>query len=346
MRRVLAIGLVLVMLFTSGGLMVSAGSTAGMVFSDSDTRLLSWSELISKSVDTLGYAKNEIYAREGYKFMTKKYADYYGKYSWYVIDPSYSDSKLSTIQRANIFYIIAAINSLNGKLTYVPSGKKLDFDRDGKLETLTYSSPNNYSMKLKLKDGSKYRNWNIVCDTPSKKVYLGDLNIKDYRLELFVDEFGPSDDYQIYVASVSPTVFIKRGVVPGTLADVKLLKNGSISTMKRMNILMTWYCRVKYSLSPAGKMRFVHQSWYNMGNFKLKTKMRFALLKTSNIHYLINKFVIPAGGTFYLQKTDDKKWILIKYKNKLGWLLMADLYTLLDPFMPASDIFTGLIIAD
>ncbi|MEI6602288.1 MAG: YARHG domain-containing protein [Clostridia bacterium] len=325
-------------------------ATEGMVFRDSDTRLLMWDELIGLPVDTLGFAKNEIYARAGYVFQTKKYADYFGKYSWYQPDTGFSASKFTLVQLVNVKLISAAIAVLGGSLYYVPTGTKLDFDQDGVIETLTYSSPSNYSMKLALQDTGKPKaavvKWNVACDTPSKKVYLGDLTAKDAVLDLFVDEFGPSDDYAIHVAGVKPTAFSARGTVPGWLSDFKLLGNGAVSTQKRMNILMTWFTKVKYQLNASSKLVFVAQKFYSMNHFKCKTKVALPLLKTSNIDAQETAFLIPVGKTIYLQTTDDKKWISIQYGSKTGWLLMADLYTILDPFAPATDIIDGLIIAD
>jgi len=321
--------------------------TEGMVFSDSDTRLLMWNELTPLTEAELGYAKNEIYARAGYAFKTAKYADYFGKFGWYKVDPAFDAGKFTAIQLANIKLIDVAIRTLAGKLTYIPSGTVLDFDQDGVLETLTYKAPSDYNMKLTLKEpGKATAYWNVACDTPSKKVYLGDLSSKDSVLEMFVDEFGPSDDYQIHVAAVKPTAFSSRGLVPGSVGDFKLLGVGKISTLQRMNILMTWFTTVQYKLNAAGKLAFVPQSFYDMGNFKCKTKVALPLLKTSNIDLQETAFLIPVGKTIYLQKTDDKKWISIKYGTKVGWLLMADLYTIMDPYAPATDIIDGLFMAD
>ncbi|MEI6132911.1 MAG: hypothetical protein WCQ41_08840 [Bacillota bacterium] len=242
------------------------------------------------------------------------------------------------------------VKLLSGGLVYVPSGTKYDFDKDGVIETLTYSSPNNFSMKLTIKDAgipsSKSVKWNLDCDNPSKKVYLGDLTSKDGVLDLFVDEFGPSDDNSIHVAAVKPSMFSTRGTVPGWISDFKLLGNGVVSTQKRMDILMTWYAAVQYKLNASGKLVFAPQKLYSMNNFKCKTKVALPLLKTSNIDLQETAFLIPVGKTIYLQTTDDKKWISIKYGSKTGWLLMADLYTILDPYAPATDIIDGLVIAD
>jgi hypothetical protein len=125
-----------------------------------------------------------------------------------------------------------------------------------------------------------------------------------------------------------------------------MLRNGYITTQKRMNILMTWFASVKYRLNSSGKMAFYPYAWYSMMNFKCKTKVALPLLKTADKDHQQTAFLIPAGSTIYLQKTDDKKWISIKYGSKTGWLLMSDAMTILDPYAPATDIIDGLVMAD
>jgi hypothetical protein len=322
--------------------------TEGMIFPDSDTKLIKWSSLIALSAAKLDLARNEIFAREGYKFTKTYYIDYYSKLSWYSEDPAFSESKFTQVQNANITLIRVAENAKKGLLYYIPSGTSLDFDQDGTLDKLTYAAPDDYHMNLKMKDGSVTTPWSIECEQPSKKVYLGDINFKDGMLDLFVDEAGPSDDYAIHVAGVKHHSFLKRTTtipLPGTVKQLKLDGKGSISTQQRMNILMTWFTGVKYKLSTSGKLTFVTQSSYSMNNFKCKTKVAIPLKASASTSAAV-AFTIPAGTSVTLVSTDDKKWIKIKAPAGTGWLQMADLTNLTNPAISATDAFDGLIIAD
>ena len=61
----------------------------GMVFPDSSNRLLTWDDIAKLDAcaaysdrELLCYAINEIYARHGYRFRERKYADFYGSYGY------------------------------------------------------------------------------------------------------------------------------------------------------------------------------------------------------------------------------------------------------------------------
>ncbi len=319
--------------------------TEGMIFPDSDDRLLMWDELISLSAEKLDLARNEIFARAGYSFTKDYYQEYYEKLAWYDKDPGFSESKFTDIQHANITLLRAAEGAIKGQLIEIKSGTKLDYDQDGNLETLIFSSPDENHMNLKIKDGSSSTAWSIECTEPSKKVYLGDIDMKDGILDLFVDEFGPSDDYLVYVAGIQHKSFLNRETVPGTIKQLKLDKKGSISTSKRMNILMTWFCSVKYKLNQAGKLVFVAQTGYSMGNFKCKTKVALSL-KAKAVSSSTIALIVPAGTDVSLVSTDDKHWIKIKTSSGEGWLEMENAFTLMNPNIPGIDAFDGLVLAD
>lgn len=319
--------------------------TEGMIFPDSDTELLMWDELIELKADKLDLARNEIFARAGYKFTKDYYIDYYGNLAWYEEDPGFSESKFTDIQRANITLIRAAESAIKGLLVEIKSGTKLDYDQDGTLETLTFSAPDENHMNLKMKDGTATTAWNIECVEPSKKVYLGDIDFEDGLLDLFVDEFGPSDDYMVYAAGLKHKSFQDHGTMPGQIRQLKLDKKGAIATSQRMNILMTWFCNVKYKLNSSGKLAFVAQSSYPMGNYKVKTKVALPLKSKAESASAV-AFTVPAGTEVQLVSTDDKNWIKIKAPAGEAWLEMVDPYTLKDPNIPGIDAFDGLLLAD
>lgn len=66
------------------------------------TRVVSDMEYQSASCDDLQIMKNEIYARHGYKFKTKKLADYFGKQPWYSATSDNVESKLTAVERQNV----------------------------------------------------------------------------------------------------------------------------------------------------------------------------------------------------------------------------------------------------
>ena len=61
----------------------STSGSGGYIFPHSSARKLTRSEILDIPKSQWGYARNEIYARHGYAFQTKKYADYFAGKSWY-----------------------------------------------------------------------------------------------------------------------------------------------------------------------------------------------------------------------------------------------------------------------
>lgn len=72
------------------------------IIADSDVRLLTKSELRAYDLDTLGYIRNEILARYGYPFETKKYREYFESQSWYVRDENFEYDWLSSTEMKNV----------------------------------------------------------------------------------------------------------------------------------------------------------------------------------------------------------------------------------------------------
>jgi hypothetical protein len=67
----------------------------------SDSRYLSDSDLSGLTKEQLAFARNEIFARHGYVFTTKKYADYFSSKSWYRPDSGYA-GELNDIEEYNV----------------------------------------------------------------------------------------------------------------------------------------------------------------------------------------------------------------------------------------------------
>lgn len=82
----------------------------GFVFPDSSERYLSYDELLGLSKEILGFARNEIFARNGNLFRKDKYIDHYTAYGWYNSIPNkrydIAPEELNLIEQANIKLIL------------------------------------------------------------------------------------------------------------------------------------------------------------------------------------------------------------------------------------------------
>ncbi|MFH1749524.1 MAG: YARHG domain-containing protein [bacterium] len=92
------------------------------VISDSDTRIISKSELSNLTPWQLKVARNEIYARHGRAFVHKDLQCYLATQSWYQVNSSYSSSSLTLTENKNIATILNYEKEINSPLLGVDSG--------------------------------------------------------------------------------------------------------------------------------------------------------------------------------------------------------------------------------
>lgn len=92
------------------------------VIADSNSRVISESELTSLSPWQLKVARNEIYARHGREFVHKDLQCYFGGKSWYAVDSGFTESVLTTTETKNIAMIQAYELKISSPLASKDSG--------------------------------------------------------------------------------------------------------------------------------------------------------------------------------------------------------------------------------
>jgi flagellar basal body-associated protein FliL len=100
----------------------STVSSGDYVISDSNTREISKSELISLTPWQLKVARNEIYARHGRPFVHKDLQCYFATKSWYSEDPNYDVSSISYVENKNIATIQSYEQEISSPLASHDSG--------------------------------------------------------------------------------------------------------------------------------------------------------------------------------------------------------------------------------
>ena len=93
------------------------------ILPDSDTVRLTKADIQSLSLQELNYAKNEIYARHGRKFLSQELSNYFNSKSWYngTIDPAdFNENVLSQIEKDNMRLLADAEFAMD------PNGYQLD----------------------------------------------------------------------------------------------------------------------------------------------------------------------------------------------------------------------------
>ena len=79
----------------------SSATSSGYIFPNSSSKKLTRSQILKVSKSKWGYARNEIYARHGYKFKTSKYKKYFANKTWYK-PGSFSTGELNSIEWYNM----------------------------------------------------------------------------------------------------------------------------------------------------------------------------------------------------------------------------------------------------
>lgn len=72
----------------------------GFIFADSDRRLLNPEEVEALDKGQLAFARNEIYARRGRKFVRAEFRDYFSRFAWY--KPQFGEVELTFIEQKNV----------------------------------------------------------------------------------------------------------------------------------------------------------------------------------------------------------------------------------------------------
>ncbi len=86
---------------SSGSHSSSSATSSGYIFPNSASKKLTRSQILKVSKSKWGYARNEIYARHGYKFKSSKYKKYFANKTWYK-PGSFSTGELNSIEWYNM----------------------------------------------------------------------------------------------------------------------------------------------------------------------------------------------------------------------------------------------------
>jgi hypothetical protein len=79
----------------------SSATSSGYIFPNSSSKKLTRSQILKVAKSKWSYARNEIYARHGYKFKTSKYKKYFANKTWYK-PGSFSTGELNSIEWYNM----------------------------------------------------------------------------------------------------------------------------------------------------------------------------------------------------------------------------------------------------
>lgn len=96
--------------------------SSNYIFPDSNIREIAEAQLWNLTPWQLKVARNEIYARYGRSFVHQDLACYFATKEWYVKNPAFSSSQLTTLENKNVAIILAYEQKINSPVLNVDSG--------------------------------------------------------------------------------------------------------------------------------------------------------------------------------------------------------------------------------
>lgn len=204
---------------------------------------------------------------------------------------------------------------------------------------------------------------------------LTDLDRADGKLDIAVQELGPSDDYFVSFFYYQDDTLIKRGTVPGTICDPyhedmasQVYGFGSISlngaanliALARGAVLHTWYYDEPWRIDLDGTLAIIPQNYIAMFSYDPQTGKRLSetpvTLKIDLPLYAEPDasagaaLIAAAGESASLVKTDNVQWIQLRTAaGQLGWFQLGSWgYSVIvgDSEMFGEEVFDGLFFAD
>jgi YARHG domain-containing protein len=178
----------------------------GFIFPNSDKKLISNEELNYCDKFTLLLAKNELFARKGYKFKNKQLLNYYNNMSWYTPNDDIKNSvdELNEIEKKNLKLINEKYNDFH--YFFTEKGMQYEINTEKDLNNDGFKENINISFK---KDSESYswEEYTFTINSNGKKytlsgteehlylnLFFADFDTKDNNIEFYITSDGPSGD--------------------------------------------------------------------------------------------------------------------------------------------------------
>ncbi len=283
-----------------------ANSSVYYIFPKSNAEIIKESDLKYTDTFTQYLAKNELFARYGYKFKDKTLNDYFMNMPWYKPNSAVTGdySKLNKIEQANFNLIdsyyqrkkstdIKVTSSqllTEGSKKYWKQEVSKDLNNDGALENITIKfyvdyldsygiTFSNYQITVNSK-GRTYTTSGEAYNT-SLGIRFADFNVNDKTTQMYIIENGPSADYRIHIYTFNGSKIIRNQYVVGLINSYdggsKIYTN--INNLPDKNKTIISYFDFEKGLVPLSKQ--------NLINKELTFGANIPLLKTTDDNSLI-----------------------------------------------------------
>lgn len=242
----------------------------------------------------------------------------------------------------------------------VPVGTEAvkDINGDGKEETIYYQvttseETGGYNFEFTI-DGKDFASLLSMEGPDNLSYYLVDIDNTDDFIEIAVQDYGPSSDYN---------TFFYRYQTDGSLKDLGavsdlwsgdsnyLESNGLISGNQRLALLQTWYAPCTWKLGTDGVLVQQEQDMYypTTGNTVSNSILRNVSVYSAMDLKSEAVELTPEDGAVTFTATDNKNWVEFVTKDgRTFYLYMKEFSTIISgqEELEAATVFDKLIIAD
>ncbi|HEY5560980.1 MAG TPA: YARHG domain-containing protein [Clostridiaceae bacterium] len=264
--------------------------TPGYIFQSSNKKIISSDELKTCDKFTLLLAKNELFARKGYKFKDSDLLEYFSNKSWYnpVDNVKGNLEELGGVEKQNFNSIDKSYNSFkysilndwttHEKKEYTESVEK-DINNDGVTEKIsctfvssTDNSSDDYTITVNFK-GTDYKIQGIE-ENVNTELFFADFNAADNSTEFYITSQGPSDDPGATIFSFTGDSIKKDMTLAGSIIsyDGKGRIYTDFSKTSDINKIVLSYYEIGKGLVYPDKI-------YTIGKY-LQYPLNYKLLKT------------------------------------------------------------------
>lgn len=244
----------------------------------------------------------------------------------------------------------------DGKMTYLKNNKPatqyrlgkeiaVDLNGDGKDESVYYGLDD---FRI---NGTSYRNdallTNVYEDNPSEGFFIiADTNINDKQKEIVLKVNGPSDDPAGYFYLYNNKLE-KLGSVDSYITDKSFDGKGNIYGNVRLNILQTWWAPEVWKLENGKIARDEQKIYYPIQSAEQEITLNVDLPVLENLTDSKQPTVMKPQKV-KITATDNKQFCYVDGEDGTkGWFEVKDFYLVVAvDNKPATDVFTGLVMAD
>ena len=183
---------------------------------------------------------------------------------------------------------------------------------------------------------------------------ITDLDKSDGKLEIAIQDWGPSDDLTTSFFRYENRTLTDLGSVEGFLCfssgagDVTLPGDGTVRSYMRLDVLQTWWASVVYAIGADGKYAPVPQDFYASTRDDQRATLQCDLYGYDAPDG--TRGVLPAGTEARIVGTDNESWVKLTLSDGGDrWLkLTGHGFELESPKggVPCWDALDGLLMAD